>query len=112
MSTGSQVVSYIVDDNTVAVFEIEPPAGFRQAGSDQVIGKVREAIQPAIAAARVTLDAIRQFGPQEIQLRFGVKVSGEMRWFVAKAATEGNFEVTLTWREDVKSKPGGNGDSP
>lgn len=32
-----------------------------------------------------------------IEVKFGVEASGEASWLVAKAAGEGNFEVTLTW---------------
>jgi hypothetical protein len=29
---------------------------------------------------------------------FGVKVSGGMDWLIARAASEANFEIKLTWR--------------
>jgi hypothetical protein len=43
------------------------------------------------------LDKIREARPDGIEVKFGVKVTGEASWVVAKAATEGSFEVTLTW---------------
>jgi len=82
-------------------FEVEPAPGFRPAGPDAVAGKLRDAVGPAVDGAKVVLDKLKEAAPDEIEVKFGVKVSGTMNWLVARAATEGNFEITLTW------KPGG-----
>jgi hypothetical protein len=93
----SQVVTYAVDDVAVS-FEIEPVDGFVPAASaDEVIGRVRTALAPAVAAARAVLDQVKEMAPDKVEVKFGVKVTGTMNWLVAKAATEGNFEVTLAW---------------
>ncbi len=93
----ASVVSYELDEETVVRFEIEPSAGFRPAGPDAIAGRVREAVAPAVEAARVVLERVREAAPDAVTLRFGIKVSGTANWFVAKAATEGNFEVEMTW---------------
>jgi len=99
----SQVVTYAVDDVAVS-FEIEPVDGFVPATSaDEVIGRVRVAMEPAVAAARAVLDQVKEMAPDRVEVKFGVKVTGTMNWLVAKAATEGNFEVTLGW--DPKNPP-------
>lgn len=54
-------------------------------------------VEPAVAAAREVLDQTRAMAPDTVQVKFGVKVTGTAHWLVAKAATEGNFEITLTW---------------
>ncbi|WP_433296038.1 CU044_2847 family protein [Actinoplanes sp. CA-030573] len=93
----SEVVKYTADDVTVS-FEIEPVAGFVPATSaEEVVGRVREAVGPAIAAARVVLEQVREMSPDKVEVKFGIKATGTMNWLVAKAATEGNFEVTLSW---------------
>jgi Trypsin-co-occurring domain 1 len=94
----ASVVSYELDAETVVRFEIEPSADFRPAGPDEIAGRLREAVGPAVAAAGAVLERVKQVAPHEIKLRFGIKVSGTANWFVAKAATEGNFEVELTWK--------------
>jgi hypothetical protein len=96
-SVASQVVSYRLDESTVVRFEIEPPEGFHPAGPDQIAGRVREALGPAVETAKTVLDKIKEIAPDEVELKFGVKVSGGAQWLVAKAAAEGNFEITLTW---------------
>jgi hypothetical protein len=91
------VVSYALDDGTVVRFEIEPSAGFRPAGPDEIAGRIREAVTPAVEGAWAVLAKAKEAAPDKIEVKFGIKVSGTANWFVAKAATEGNFEVTLTW---------------
>src|SRR5580692_4286887 len=93
----SQVVTYRVDDATTVRLEIEPAEGFRPAGPGEVAGRIREAITPAVEAAKAVLEKVKETRPDQIEVKFGVKASGEASWLVAKAAAEGNFEITLTW---------------
>lgn len=95
----SQVVTYALDESTTVQFEIEPTAGFRPVGNaEEIVGRVREAAGPAVEAARAVLERVREARPAEVEVKFGLKVSGTANWLVAKAATEANFEVTLTWK--------------
>lgn len=96
----ARVVTYTVDDGTEVQFEIEPAEGFVPAGVDEVAGRVREAVEPAVRAARAVLARVRELSPDQVQVSFGIKVSGTAHWLVAKAATEGNFQVTLSWTAD------------
>jgi hypothetical protein len=96
----SQIVSYVVGESTVVRFEIEPPPGFEAAGVGEVVGRVRDAIGPAVEAARTVLEHVRAVSPDEIEVKFGLKVSGKADWLVARAAAEGNFEITLRWSPD------------
>jgi hypothetical protein len=94
----SEVVSYQLDDKTTALFEIEAVAGFRPAGVGDIAGRVKEAAAPAIEAARELLEQVRDLAPDGVEVKFGIKVTGTTNWLIAKAATEGNFEVTLSWQ--------------
>jgi Trypsin-co-occurring domain 1 len=104
----SQVVTYAVDNSTYVSFEIELTPGFRPAGgTKEVLGRVQEAVAPAIEAAKTVLDKVKEVSPDQVELRFGVKVSGGANWFVAKTAGEGNFEITLAWdRRAASGEPG------
>jgi hypothetical protein len=92
------VVRYQLDESTFVQFEIDPPAGFQPAGATAVIARVQDAVAPAIETARVVLDKVKETAPDEIEVKFGIKVSGKADWFIAKASTEANFEIKLTWR--------------
>ena len=99
----SPVVSYQLDDDTVVRFEVEKTDVWYDVGADTIIGRVKDAVAPAVEGARAVLEKVKEAAPDEIEVKFGIKVSGTANWFVAKAATEGNFEITLTW------KPGDSG---
>jgi hypothetical protein len=101
----SRVVTYEVDAETTVGFEIEPVEGFVPCGIEEIAGRVREAIDPAVAAAQAVLARVRSLSPDGVEVKFGVKVTGTANWLVAKAATEGNFEVTLSWQPVRSSEP-------
>jgi hypothetical protein len=52
-------------------------------------------------SAEASLVSLR-LKPEEIALEFGVKVSGEVGWFFAKASGEASINVTLTWRKPTE----------
>jgi hypothetical protein len=92
------VVRYAVDDETTVSFEIEPVAGFRPAGANELAGRVREAVAPAVEAGQVVLEQVKGLGLEAVEVSFGLKVSGTANWLVARASTEGNFAVKLSWK--------------
>lgn len=93
----TQVVTYRVDESTTVGFEIEPAPGYRPVDAGEIAGKVRDAVGPAVEAAKVVLDKVKEACPEHIEVKFGIKVSGGANWLIAKAAAEGSFEVTLSW---------------
>lgn len=99
-----QIVTYQVDDSTNVRFEIESAEGFRPAGPGQVLSRVRDAVSPAVEAARAVMEKVREIEPHGMEVKFGVKASGGVDWLVAKAVGEASFEITLTWgHQDSRS---------
>ncbi len=98
----SPVVSYELEDHTRVQFEVEPTDEWHDVGSDEILGQIRNAVAPAVEGAHAVLEKVKEAAPDEIVLTFGIKVSGTANWLVAKAATEGNFAITLTWRPTGK----------
>jgi len=92
------VATYLVENDVKVSIEVDTIEGFTPAGLDEIVGKVRDAIAPAVLAAREVLERVKALSPAEVEVKFGVKATGTMNWVVAKAASEGNFEVTLAWR--------------
>jgi hypothetical protein len=72
-----EVAQYSLDDGTVVAFEIQAPPGYRPAGAGNVVGQIRAAVAPAVEAARVVIDKARAAAPDEVQVKFGIKVSGQ-----------------------------------
>jgi hypothetical protein len=90
----------------VVGFEFEPGPGWHPAGAKEIVGQVRDAIIPAVEAAKVVLDKVKEARPDRVEVKFGMKVNGEANWLIAKAATEGSFEITLCWTPDSGAPPG------
>ncbi|MFI0243028.1 CU044_2847 family protein [Streptomyces sp. NPDC016845] len=95
--SASQVVSYEVEAGTRVRFEIEASDEWQQVSSDRSLGRIREAVSPAVEGARAVLQQVKALQPGQVEVKFGVKVTGSANWLIARAATEANFEVTLTW---------------
>jgi hypothetical protein len=105
VTVASQIVRYTVHESMVAAFVVDPDewGGWQDAGvrPGTVVGAVKDAVEPAIEAARVVLDKIRELNPGTVEVKFGIAVSGGANWGIAKASAEGTFEVTLTWSPDA-----------
>lgn len=101
----SQIVSYEVEDGTRIRFEIEPTDEWHQVSAEQSVGRIRDAVAPAVEGARAVLEQVKALQPGEVQVKFGVKVTGTANWLVARAATEANFEITLTWPGTAPDTP-------
>jgi Trypsin-co-occurring domain 1 len=86
----------------------EPPAGptTRGLGKDRPTLAERtdktfeEATATVIPAARSLLARLRSIDdtPDEIGIEFGVQLSAQAGAFIASAAAEANFRVSMTWR--------------
>jgi hypothetical protein len=113
LSGPSQIVSYFVEDGTEVFFETAPLGGFAPASSDRPGAQIREALRPAIKAAHIVIGQARELTPDDIELRFGVKVTGSANWLIAKTVVEGNFELILRWqqRDSDPSSPPTNSDA-
>jgi Trypsin-co-occurring domain 1 len=64
------------------------------------------ALQTVRCAAEGILHQLRSLAepPDEVAVEFGVKMSAETGAIIAKASTEANFKINLTWK---KQAPGG-----
>jgi len=104
-----QIVTDAVGESTVVTFDTvcdlrhrvtfdtEPGPEFRPAGPHQVPGDVRDAVAPAVEAAKAVLGKATEARPGQARMKFGIKISGAASRLVARAATEGSITVTLTW---------------
>jgi hypothetical protein len=60
--------------------------------------------QVAAAAEEVSSGLRKRLEPDQIEISFGVKVSGEVSWwFFAKASADAAIQVTLRWNRESGS---------
>ena len=77
-------------------------------------GKLTARLQAVAEAAEEVAGSLRaRLVPDEVSLEFGLKVSGGVNWFFAKAQGEGTIKVTLTWSGNSAptAQPGSGQDS-
>ena len=94
-------VEYAVDDRTVVQLEIAPPPGTLAATSVWI----RDAAAPAFAGAAVLLEEARGTSADKVEIRFGLKATGDASWMISRAPEDANFEVTLTWAAAGATSP-------
>ena len=66
-------------------------------GAVEAAQTLETALEPVVAMARVTLEALGRVKPREVQVEFGVELSAEAGAIVSKAGGSCQLTVTLTW---------------
>ena len=91
LDNGSQVLFESAESDLVALHgggEPDVREGGRLTAQLQGVAEAAEEVAGSLRARLV---------PDEVSLEFGLKVSGGVNWFFAKAQGEGTIKVTLRW---------------
>lgn len=109
----ANIVKFETDNGPVYV-EVATPksqkpgvqkAGLRQDAKEIIqsaTSTFEAALENAFVAANTLVDraASLKIQPQEINIEFGLKISGEMDLFVISGDTEANFTIKIKWVPD------------
>jgi len=103
-------VKYELEDGSEVFFEsAEASLVSLRGGVADVVdaGKLGDRLRHIAAAADEVSKGLRErLAPEQIELEFGVKISGEVNWwFFAKTSGEASMNVTLTWRKPEVGAP-------
>jgi hypothetical protein len=97
----AEFVRFTLDDGSEVLFEsAESDLVALHGGPPEVRdgGKLTARLQGVAEAAEEVAGSLRaRLVPDEVSLEFGLKVSGGVNWFFAKAQGEGTIKVTVTW---------------
>ena len=103
----AEFVRFTLDDGSEVLFEsAESDLVALHGGQPEVRdgGKLTARLQEVAGSLRARLV------PDEVSLEFGLKVSGGVNWFFAKAQGEGTIKVTLKWAgNSASATPPGTG---
>ena len=113
----AEFVRFTLDDGSEVLFEsAESDLVALHGGAPDVLdgGKLTARLQGVAEAAEEVAGSLRaRLVPDEVSLEFGLKVSGGVNWFFAKAQGEGTIKVTLKWAGNPASAiPPGTGQDP
>ncbi len=102
-----QLIAMALEDGgeeTAVVFEVDGDlagSDLELAAGDGLVGRARVSVQDALDQVKPTLAkvarTVRELGPDEAEIEFGLKMGGETGVIVAKGTAEVNFAVRLVW---------------
>jgi hypothetical protein len=98
----AEFVRFTLDDGSEVLFEsAESDLVALHGGGEPEVrdgGRLTARLQEVAEAAEEVAGSLRsRLVPDEVSLEFGLKVSGGVNWFFAKAQGEGTIKVTLKW---------------
>jgi hypothetical protein len=114
----AEFVRFTLDDGSQVLFEsAESDLVALHGGAQPEVldgGKLTARLQGVAEAAEEVAGSLRaRLVPDEVSLEFGLKVSGGVNWFFAKAQGEGTIKVTLKWAGNAApASPPGTGPDP
>lgn len=89
-----------IEVEDVASDEIEPVSklpGALASKASQTLGEALDHIAPMVRTMRGRLNNVTEPG-DEVEVKFGVKLSSEIGAVIGKLGNEVNYEVTLKWK--------------
>lgn len=100
----SEFVEYPLDGGGTVTIEVEDHPGMARAGrAATVLREATETLDQALANVRAAASAaLGQFramanSPDEIEIKFGVKLDVQAGAVIARTGLQGQFEVKLKW---------------
>ena len=113
----AEFVRFTLDDGSEVLFEsAESDLVALHGGPPEVRdgGSLTARLQGVAEAAEEVAGSLRaRLVPDEVSLEFGLKVSGGVNWFFAKAQGEGTIKVTVKWAGNpAPATPPGTGQDP
>jgi hypothetical protein len=103
-----RLVSYPLEAGGSILIEVEDASGgpvTRGLRPDQVVEAVGNSFEAAIEAIKPAAVAVagrfRDFvgAPEDIEIEFGLKFTGQAGAIIASASTEAQFRVKMVWKE-------------
>ena len=104
----TKLVEFEVGDGQTVFIEVEDVAsdavkpvsklpGALASKARQTLGEALDQITPMVRTMRGRLNTVTEPG-DEVEVKFGVKLSSEIGAVIGKLGSEVNYEVTLKWK--------------
>jgi hypothetical protein len=109
-----EVVRFPLADGGSVLVEVDGRPGVSPAGRgvDGVLGEARATFEKAVAGVRdAAARALAEFtamtrAPDEVELKFGIKLDAEVGAIIARTGMQGQLEVKLKWRRGESTQDG------
>jgi hypothetical protein len=110
-----EVAQFLLEDGTKFLVEIDQPhstgrkpvsSGGIKKGVIEVSQSFEQALDQVIPVAKAAFNRIRNGLPtpaDEVEIKFGIKLTAEAGAIIASVGGEVNLEITLTWKQGQDS---------
>jgi hypothetical protein len=105
-----RLVQFPLEDGSYILVEIDEPEseeGLRRIGrGEDILLKTEQTFETALERikpiANTIINKLHQLNQpaDEVEVKFGIKMSAEAGAIIASASVEGNYEITLKWKKD------------
>jgi len=106
-----QLVEFPLQDGGTVLVEVDGAGSasdrvVRGLSPTELVTRADETVEAAFArvkpAAVALVEGIRGMAdaPDEVEVKFGIRLSGELGAVIAKTSADANFEVSLRWTKD------------
>ena len=91
-------VTYTTNRGDNVRLEIEPSGdGFMPVSGERPLGGLTDLFRPVFSAVEALVWEAREVHPDEVTVRFGIKLTGGGQAIVSKNVNDSNFEISLSW---------------
>jgi hypothetical protein len=94
LEDGSKFLVEVEEPENTAVGRVALPSGRMVAEAKQTFEDAIDRIKPVIASLTTKL---KDLSPEEMEVKFGVKLSAEAGAILTSVGGEVNFEITVKW---------------
>jgi predicted RNase H-like HicB family nuclease len=103
-----QLVEFTLEDGGKFLVEVEEPEDIAieriALPSGRMVAEARQTFEEAIDNIKPVVTSIcnkfKDLGPNEIEVKFGVKLSADAGAFLTSVGGEVTFEITVKWSKD------------
>lgn len=83
------------------------PAGRASDAVHELTDRLGDLLKPVADTAKTVLAQLREAGPDEVEVEFGVDLSVAAGAVITKTETQGHLKVRVLWRGDTPAGPDG-----
>lgn len=109
-----QIVEFPLESGGSILVEVDKPAAVTDSRigiRDEVAQKAQQTFESALNKIKPVADVIManvralNQPADEVEVKFGVKISAELGAIIASGSGEVNYEITLKWKRETQDAP-------
>ena len=102
---GRPFVTYTTSRGDNVRLEIErSDDGFMPVSGERPLGRLTDLFSPVFSAVEALVREAAVIRPDEVVVRFGIKLTGGGQAIVSKNVNDSNFEISLSWKANENSQ--------